>query len=84
MGLRSMEATEMMSPTQAKTADKCSVTLDVFISEVIKKPSAPADHFQQALARVVVLNVGSKVVGEVPDTGGQQGHLNFRRSRIAG
>ena len=74
----------MTSPTQAEAADECAVTFDVFISEVIKQPSAPADHFQQALARVVILNVRAKVISEMPDTGRQQGHLNFRRSRIAG
>ena len=41
----------------------CSVTLDVNLNEVVEKASSLADHLQQAAAGVMILLVGTEVLG---------------------
>mgnify|MGYP001827791773 FL=1 len=62
---------------QAESTDQLSITLDVFTLEVVEQATSLADHHQQAPPAVVVMFVGTEVLGQVIDTITQQGHLDL-------
>ena len=66
-----------VSSTQAETGDKGAVTLDVFLSEVGKKALALTNQQHQTTTRVVIMLVGTEVLGQLLDASGQQSHLNL-------
>ena len=66
----------------AEPSDYFPVAGDVFLLEIIQKPPALADHFQQAAAGVVVFLVGLEVLLQVLDPLAQQGDLNLRGAGV--
>jgi len=62
---------------QAELGEDLSISIDVFALQVIEKPAALADHHQQAAPAVVVVLVGTEMVGQMIDAIAQQGHLDL-------
>jgi hypothetical protein len=65
-----------------ETRDNFAVAIDVFLSEVAKKPAAAANHLEKATARVMVVLVLGEVRPQLDDTSGEDGDLDFGRSCI--
>ena len=63
--------------------DDSAVTLDVLGHQIVQHLAALTDHLQQAAAGVMILLVGTEVLGEVVDSLGENGDLNFRGTRVA-
>ena len=51
--------------------------------KVCEQAAACADHFQKALAGMMVLAVNLKVFGQLVDALGQKRHLHFRRTGVS-
>jgi hypothetical protein len=62
---------------QAEPLDQSPVPLHVGPPEVVQQTPPPADHLQQAPARVVVVLVHPQVLGELLDPPGEDGHLHL-------
>ena len=67
---------------QAEAFDQGLVAGKVPILQVAEQALALIDQLEQATTRVVVLDVILEMAGEMIDAGGQQGHLDFGRTRI--
>ena len=68
---------------EAKLLDERPVSRQVASLEVGQQPAAGPDHLQQPAAAVMILGVGSEVIGEGVDPLGEQGHLYLGRTGIA-
>jgi hypothetical protein len=68
--------------SQSKVGDDLSVTLDIGAPEVIQKAATTSYHLQEPATAVMILRVGSEVVGEVVDSCREKGDLNFGRSAV--
>ena len=69
--------------SQSELTDDCTVTLNVNLLEVVEQVSSVTDHLLQTAAAVEVLLVGLQVLGQVVDTGSQNGNLYFGRTGVA-
>ncbi len=67
---------------QLQTLDKRVVSFKRIAFEVIKQLSSAAGHCQQAAARVEVLFICREVRGEVHNSRGKKGYLNFARTCV--
>src|SRR5690554_5269172 len=72
-----------VSAPQAQLGDEGPVPLHVLTTQVVEETAALADHQQQAAPAVVVVLVGSKMLGEVVDSLGEQGDLDLGGSGVA-
>src|SRR5277367_5445586 len=72
------------SAADAETLDQRLVSRFVVLLHVIEQGATLRDHFEQAAARMVVLDMGFEMASQVGDPLGEDGHLNLRRTRIAG
>ena len=68
---------------QPQLFNQPAVAFNIIVFKVIQEPPAPADHLEEAAPGVVVLLVHLEVLSEVGDSLGEDGYLDFRRSRIA-
>ena len=69
--------------SQSELTDDCTVTLNVNLLEVVEQVSSVTDHLLQTAAAVEVLLVGLQVLGQVVDTGSQNGNLYFGRTGVS-
>jgi hypothetical protein len=60
---------------QSQPTDQGLVAVNVFVTEVIKKPAAFRHHADQATAGVEVLPVGAEVIGHLLNPFGKYGDL---------
>src|SRR5690606_40048747 len=72
-----------VSAFEALLGDEGPVPRRVLATQVVEETRALADHQQQAAPAVVVVLVGSKVLGEVVDALGEQGDLDLRGCGVA-
>src|SRR6056297_3520786 len=72
----------MSSATQAETGNDFLVPPHVLPLQVIQKLATLVDQLEQTTPGMVVLLVGSEMLCEFADAGGQQGHLHFRRAGV--
>src|ERR1700694_2361871 len=72
------------SATNVMLFEQRLVTRLVLSLDVIEKRTAGCDHFQKAPARMIVLDVGFEMPGEVIDAFRQDRDLNLGRAGIAG
>lgn len=68
--------------TQAEGFDEFLVAGGIDFFEVVEEAAAVGDEFHQAAAAVHILLVGFEVLGEVGDTLGQDGDLDFGRAGV--
>ena len=68
---------------ETELGDEASISLDVFTTKVIEKPSAPADHEQQTTTAVMVVLVVAKMLGQMVYRLCQQSHLHLGRTGVA-
>ena len=68
--------------TDAKTPDDLDIALRIDPAQVIQQAPATADHGQQTTPAGIVLVMGSHVLGQAVDARGQQGDLDFGRTRV--
>lgn len=68
---------------QAEALNQRAIAIDVRALEVVQQLATAAHHAQQTAAGMVILYVLFEVTGEVVDACGQQGHLDFGRTRVA-
>src|SRR6186997_5559 len=67
---------------EAELADQVGVALRVILLEVIKKAAALVDHHQEAAPAMIVLGVALEMLGQGLDAVGEDGDLDFGRTRI--
>src|SRR5689334_314415 len=72
------------SPANAELLDQILVARFVRATQIIEQLAALAHHLEQSTTRVVVLDVGLEMLGEVIDALGQDRHLHFGRSGVSG
>ena len=68
--------------TQSEAADHLLIAGSILAGEVFQEAIASGDHHQQAAARRVVFFVGSEVLGQLRNSLGEQGDLDFGRACI--
>src|SRR5207247_2050575 len=71
------------SSADAELLDQVLVARFIGATQVIEQLAALAYHLEQSTPRMIVLDVGLKMLGEIIDALGQDRHLNFGRSGIA-
>src|SRR4051812_9263556 len=69
------------SAADAEALDQRLVAGFVLGLHIVEQRATLRDHFEQAAARMVVLDMGLEVAGQVGDPLGEDGDLNFRRTR---
>src|SRR4029450_8684721 len=69
-------------PPQAQLLDQCSVTLEILTLQIVQEPAATTDEHEQPAARVVVLRVRPKVLGQLVDARREQRDLHLRGAGI--
>jgi hypothetical protein len=67
---------------QAETADQRLVARCVHALDIVKKTTALRNQLQKTATRMIVILVALEVFGEVGDTLGKNGNLNFRRTGV--
>jgi hypothetical protein len=67
---------------QSQTADGLTVTRNVVLAQVCKQAAPLTHHLQKSTARMMILPIGAKVIGQLRDPLGQKRNLHFRRSGI--
>ena len=60
-----------------------TVSFDILLLQVVQQISAVSHHFQHTSAAVMVLLVHLQMLGQLIDSGGQNGDLNLRRTGVA-
>src|SRR5690606_4981380 len=71
------------SAAQPQPFDQLLVTVAILALEVVQQLAALIDQLQQATTGVMVGLVLVEVLGQLADAGGQQRHLDFRRTGVA-
>src|SRR5215218_7855955 len=69
-------------PAQAELADQSAVALEILLLQVVQKAATATDEHQKAPARVVVMLVLAKVLGEVVDAMREQRNLDLGLARV--
>ena len=69
---------------EPKLLDQRSVGRQITTLEVREQTAAGPHHLQETAPAVVVLEVGTEVVGQGVDSLGEERHLHFGRAGIAG
>ena len=72
------------SLTDAQLGNDSAVALDVLGHQIVQHLAALTDHLQQAAAGVVVLLVDLQVLGELVDTGSEDGDLDLGGAGVRG
>jgi hypothetical protein len=67
---------------QSQTADGRPITRYVVLAQVCKQATPLTYHLQKPTARMVILPVGAKVIGQLRDPFRQKRNLHLRRSGI--
>ena len=57
--------------TDTQLGDQSTVTVDVLLGQIVQHLAALTNHHQQATTGVVVVLVGTQVIGQLVDAGGQ-------------
>ena len=61
--------------TQAQLSDQGTVTVDVLLCQIVQQVAALTNHLQQATAAVIVMDVGTQMLGELVDAVGEDSNL---------
>ena len=69
--------------SQSELADDSTVTLDVYLLQVVEQVSSVTDHFLKTTAAVEVFLVCLEVGGQVVDAVGQNCDLNLGRTGVS-
>ena len=69
--------------TDTQLGDQSTVTVDVLVCQIVQHLAALTDHHQQTTTGVVVMLVGTQVLGQLVDASGQDGDLNFGGAGVA-
>ena len=81
-GGRSRSALLLQSLSQVQLGDDGAVPLDVHLLEVAEEVAPMSYHLQKSPAAVVILHVGSQMLGQGVDAIGQDSDLDFRRAGV--
>ena len=68
--------------TNTESRDDGTVSLDIYLDEVVEQRAALTDHLEEAAAGVVILLVDLEVLGEVVDALSQQRDLYLGRTCV--
>jgi hypothetical protein len=68
---------------KAELLDQLPVPLAVLSLQVVQQLAALADQLEQPAAGMMILDVRLEVIGQSVDAGGDQSHLDFRRTGVA-
>ena len=69
--------------TDTQLGDQSTVTVDVLLCQIVQHLAALTNHHQQATTGVVVVLVDTQVLGQLVDTGGEDGNLNLGGAGVA-
>ncbi len=69
--------------SDAQLSDDRTIPLDVHLHQVVEQVTALANHLQQATTGVVVLLVGTQMIGQIVDALGQNGDLHLGGAGVA-
>jgi|SRR6185437_15968456 len=62
--------------TESKLADEPAIPFEVRPLHVVEQPATTTNHLEQSAATVIVLLMGSKVVGQIIDALGEERDLH--------
>ena len=68
--------------TDAQSRDDGTVSLDIYLGQVVEQRAALTDHLEEAAAGVMVLLVDLEVLGEVVDSPGEKSDLYLGRAGV--
>ena len=68
--------------TDTQSLDDGTVSLDIYLDEVVEQRAALTDHLEQTAAGVMVLLVDLEVLGEVVDSLGEKSDLYLGRACV--
>ena len=69
--------------TDTQLGDHSTVAVDVLLGQIVQQTAALTDHHQQTTAGVVVVLVDAQMLGQLVDTGSQDGDLNLGGTGVA-
>ena len=69
--------------TDTQLGDQSTVAVDVLVGQIVQHLAALTDHHQQTTTGVVVVLVGTQMLGQLVDAGGQDGNLNLGGAGVA-
>ena len=69
--------------TDTQLGDQSTVTVDVLLCQIVQQAAALTNHHQQTTTGVVVMRVGTQVIGQLIDAGSQDSNLNLGRTGVA-
>ena len=69
--------------TDAQLGDDRTVAVDVLLSQIVQHAATLTDHHQQTTTGVVVMLVHTQVLGQLVDTGSQDGNLDLGGAGVA-
>ena len=72
---------DLLADTQL--GDQGTIALDILLHEIVEQAAALTDHLVQTAAGVIVLRVLLEVLGQLSDTLGEDGDLDFRRTGVS-
>ena len=67
---------------ESEIGDDLPITFKISPPEVVEEPTPLTNHLEQPATAMVVLRVGAEVAGEIVDSFGEEGDLNFGRAAI--
>src|SRR6185436_17607636 len=68
---------------ESEVGDDLPITFEISPPQVVEESTPLTDHFEQPATAVVVLRVGAEVVGEIVDSFGEKGDLDFGRAGVS-
>jgi hypothetical protein len=63
--------------------DQRGIARLILLLQIVEKASAQRHHLEKTTTGMVVLDVTLEVLGQIFDTLGENGHLDFRRTSVA-
>ena len=69
--------------TEAQSSDQIAIALDIVVFEVVQETTTTTDEHLKTTSAVVVVCIRFEVFGQNVDALGEEGNLNFGRTRIA-
>ena len=69
--------------TDAQLCNDGAITVDVLLCKIVEQAAALTDHHEQATAGMVVVLVLTQVLGQLVDTGGEDGDLDLGGAGVA-
>ena len=78
----STQANLFLFPTKFQLLSERQITLIIGSAQIGEQPAALANHLKQTTATGLIVLVCAQMLGQLQDTAGQDGHLDFGGASI--